>query len=511
MEAAFLKNRNFKNRLIPFATRAQHFQELNFLTLQIIRMELVLKLPEDVVHSLLLDWNRLDDVVRLDQATCNRTLRPALLEILQALSRPLDSSACQVSSDVLSKSTLWALSKRIKLTSMLLLNDDKSCNMKRSSPSLVLISTSATGLDLTLATRKQLEQQWWCRLFCNLQSVVFPKKLHDPMIVCTALQLLPQLQHIDLSWNKFNPCWVDSFKQHGYRIESIGGLNMTHKDLSSTLLNVFETCPNLRTLTAIGKDWYTLPVQSREHNVFQLARHLHHVDLRAVMILGFNILEALSVLAPQLLSLRIYTNAIGGYAYMVNTTNAKVSNFLFACVNLRVLRLSCGTGTTDLIYERIAHTHTHLEELDLGYSEPYHVTDRALLALAAGCPKLRQLTLAGAAVTDAGLIALMTACTGLTHLTLKDCTKVTDRFLQAARHLLPYLRELHLIENTLSSTLRGNDVTIDICMHITMAGIREILRGCRHLRRLTVPPRLYGFTEARIQKSSVHHPALKLW
>jgi hypothetical protein len=490
----------------------------NLLYLENPLMEYLLQLPDNVVSSFFSDWNCFEDIVRTDKACGNRKLRAKFLSSIQSQFRPLENSSDKRMMSINAfRGTLWALRRQAKVATILMWGIVRMFYPKMMD-GLAQIANSVVTLDLRSACEEQ--QQHLHEIFpllSKLQRIVFPEKLSDPDIVFASLELVPNLKRIDFSNNEFHASWKKAIEVHGDKLESIRGLKCSSSELPSFVPLLFEYCVNLLSLSADGNVLFADRSYSINLNFFRHAKRLKHLELTDLLAWIPSMMDVLSTIAPQLHSY-VQRSSTQDYSFLARTSTAKFANFLSAAVNLRVLRVSCGYGATDEVLVLIGRTHHHLEELDLGLAEEAQVTDRGLLALSAGCPKLRQFSLVGAAATDVGVIALMTACPGLTHLNLERWTALTDAFLLVLPQLCPYLRELTITGQSSSFLLQedggegegeGNGAIQST--HYTIIGMSAVVKGCRHLRSLTVPSHLYGATNQAVQDCGLFRPGLTVF
>jgi hypothetical protein len=118
-------------------------------------------------------------------------------------------------------------------------------------------------------------------------------------------------------------------------------------------------------------------------------------------------------------------------------------------------------------YEIIASRCSQLRELCV---DPGTVDDAALLALAAGCPKLSYVPLNQSSATDMGILAVVARNRALTSLNLTYNCNVTDRGMEAVTANCPLLEIVHLAS----------------CKQLTDATLTAIGQHCHNLRELNI-------------------------
>ena len=151
--------------------------------------------------------------------------------------------------------------------------------------------------------------------------------------------------------------------------------------------------------------------------------------------------------------------------------------------NIRQLK-----DTSDLMHIHLALHCPYLVEIDLGTGA--FVTDKALFALAGGCPYLKILNLQCSLITSDGLTSLAQSCTEILHVNLSSSTVGCDGICSLAVHCpnLQYLALSYLPRN-----------------HVTVAVLDSLVSCSIHLKHLVgVPAHLaYSSTVRALQDRGV--------
>lgn len=163
----------------------------------------------------------------------------------------------------------------------------------------------------------------------------------------------------------------------------------------------------------------------------------------------------------------------------------------FKCIKVLNLR-QIKSQLEDTGVESVAlHCH-NLQELDISNSKSLNLTDRSLLALAKGCPKLTKLVISGCTTfTDSSLVYI----TGMRHLNLCGCYQaVTDVALQAIARNCPELQVLNIAWCNKVSDVGVTSIavscpdlrTLDLCdcVLVTDESVVALANGCRRLKSL---------------------------
>jgi hypothetical protein len=150
--------------------------------------------------------------------------------------------------------------------------------------------------------------------------------------------------------------------------------------------------------------------------------------------------------------------------------DASVVDVVRRCTCLKKLEITRASELTNAALTAISQHCLQLEQLS--FTVATHLGDVGMLGLKR-CSQLQYLDVPQSAVTDVGLIALITHCRRVTYINVEGCVGITDVSLTALPELSKGLTHLYL---------HGCKVKI--------AGVTEVLKGCRKLRFLQVAKRL---------------------
>ena len=160
-----------------------------------------------------------------------------------------------------------------------------------------------------------------------------------------------------------------------------------------------------------------------------------------------------------------------------------------ACPELRELRLKPNGNVGDATLSALGAHCPRLETLDASGA---HCTDNGLRALAAGCPQLRELFVAGCKLlTDAGVGALAKGCPQLRLVDLQGCSAVGDA------------AALKLAEGCAAL----DTVSFQCCPWLGDEGFRALCARCP-LRHITL--KHCAVTQEAIDQAEQAHPQLQI-
>ena len=164
------------------------------------------------------------------------------------------------------------------------------------------------------------------------------------------------------------------------------------------------------------------------------------------------------------------------------------------CPGLTILQARGSTGIRESVLSDLLSGCAELATLGIAHCD---VSDAALAALGAACPRLQSLDITGCSqITDVGLSHVASGCTALHTLKAAQCMRVTDAGITAVARRTPLLRELDLSNCTAVGDQSVKAVAeccpelqgLAVCMlhSLTDDGLAALIRGCPKLQHLDV-------------------------
>jgi hypothetical protein len=281
---------------------------------------------------------------------------------------------------------------------------------------------------------------------------------------------------------------VNYLKRHGNRIKSvhIDQCRVQTYSCGEALIEDFcEYCPNITTLTCY------MTMSAKAHA--RIAKHWTQLAALRVRFQSGDDNNAESSACDAgggLVAVCENCQALVELTVYDRVPASVVTAVLQVCSpNLQKIAISALLRAGD--YEIIASRCSQLRELCV---DPGTVDDAALLALAAGCPKLSYVPLCQSKVSDVGIIAVVARNRALTSLNLIYNCNVTDRGMEAVTANCPLLESIHLAScNQLTDAtliaigqhchnLRELNINDTFFTHV---GLEAVIRGCPLLENLS--------------------------
>lgn len=372
---------------------------------------ILLDIPTSIACEVLTDWLKTHDIGRIDAALCNRTSRPAFLELLKE--RAVVSLG-QPSTDIEDSCLSWLFSRRVQLLSMSISDPDvnltvQDCEVFRSlgfldiyyrhrlklimdackdSLKVLILRGCEINIDEAVGMASQCRNlhtleigeltKYMGRRKPRLQTLLH-REARDLPVLCAAT-----LRSFVCNWTGVSDSLmlrvVSSCKQLT-RLE-LTGHNITNKVVYSVISN----CRDLRIIRLIKCQWLTTD--------------------GIVALASYNQLEVLDL------------NGSGG------VTTDSVVPIITNNPQLHTINLRHGNAISSLAVMKIAATCPGLTALDVSYCK--FVKDDAMYLIANKCSQLQDLQVCGCeSITDMSMLRLANLCPKLTSINIKDCPSIT--------------------------------------------------------------------------------------
>ena len=418
----------------------------------------ILSLPGDISGQLLSNWLDIEDIGKLDSATCNTTNRGSFLQLLASefVIHPNQYQDIDIHSGLFLN---WLSLRQLKLISIAL--SDAFGDFHLIPPDWSQLQTLEFNLNFESKLWSMSES--FAALFINCPKLevmdLGPCYLLEESLG-KILQGAPHLKHLNII-DRDSPRSNSVIAEYCHELT---GLKLSSDALDGKILGeIAQSNRNLQTLSLY--DCKLLVNASLEEHAIMHLRNLRCIELDALREDETILLFAKH--CPQLESISLNTD------YSVH--DATVAQLAKLCPNLKRLSLECVWNITNNGLRSIGEHCSKLEFLRIFGNR--HVTDEGIATLTKGCSKLHTVELRSLPlITDRSILSIAENCSAtlITLLLVNNCRAMSVS--QALTHILQH----DCVKNMTLLDFAGCP-SDEAC-----SAVREIVQRCTRLMHIVL-------------------------
>jgi hypothetical protein len=450
----------------------------------------LLELPESVSKSVLVEWLKVNHLLRVDSAFCSRTLYPRYLSLINGKCTVL-AMTLDLNNKMVNSILRWAISRGARLEGLELSGSFTGDNcllrtfLKSSGSAIRYIRSHNINADISVLKTLQ-EIASWCpnvkmlsveescgdnlwddclvEVTTRWQYLVHLRQhqiQYSPGRLAIALAQCRRLEHLDIRSD-------DHEIPVGIALSSLQSIRLFASNLTDDVLAaVGQRCRKLEVLIVF---------QSSDHQRY----HVTDVGVKAVL-QGCPLLRETDVHNARGISIEL---------------RAELARWC----NLKQITWTVWCGMTDKLAQEVLRVSSNLTSVSFNFCS--WLTDTTLAVCAQHCSVLEIVTLGDCPmVSDEGVRAFVaTRGATLREIRTRECAQLGDKTALAIAAHCPLLRHLGCPRNVSDAgvvqLVQGCPqlATLDLqeCPNISMQGMRTAALHCTSLEKLFLPMQLKG-------------------